>query len=619
MATWGRACTRGVLHVIVDFSGRERRAALPRIAHRDQHRCRTLQGLAEPGSSRASEYGLPRRYAVGRRAGTGHRIRRRCARRANVLARLFGSSRDGSVAEIAWVRPLAASPLIAMHDETRPSKYTFHCILLLLAVLAAPTQRAHAAQVPADRFQISPVRVLGQSPAYGEPGVALTRETIFYFSAPVAPISELVEAVAATGPSGSIAHTPHLSSDGKTLRVFYDSGLPPGAEIQVTLKGNHLADLAGKRIDADGDGSAGGQRTVRFSTVEVTPFPGTVLCGRVFASELAGPLNVPLVGVKVSVDGAQPSIESLTDESGNFELSPVPAGRFFVHIDGSTTTSNVPDGAYYPTVGKAWESLPGQTTNVGDVFLPLIPEGTLVPVSATADTLVTFAPDVLLNHPRTRGDGTGGSGGFAVLRQWNVGPTGRYRTGRTRSSARRATGGTRLPGRVHLPNRRRDQPRLAGSGALPQPAAGRRNGAAPGFAGGAMELRPRHWALECGGAGKGQCGWAVYRNDGPRIGCARMARDDKRRRLSASGASQEVPRTVPTRARPGSSTASPPSSASKGTRPQSDVALVRQVLCFLMPRSIHAAVTSLEHSGRRATARQRSTTAWRRSEARFRS
>src|SRR5207237_8096493 len=104
--------------------------------------------------------------------------------------------------------------------------------------------------------------------------------------------------------------------------------------------------------------------------------------------------------------GAEETLRTTTDASGFFRLEPVPAGRFFVLVDGRTA-ANVPAGAYYPFVGKAWEAVAGRTNNLaagtGEIFLPLIASGTLQPVSPNADTAITFPPAVLSNNPGLEG------------------------------------------------------------------------------------------------------------------------------------------------------------------------------------------------------------------------
>ena len=73
----------------------------------------------------------------------------------------------------------------------------------------------------------------------------------------------------------------------------------------------------------------------------------------------------------------------------------MPAPVFFVHIDG-TTASNAPPGTMYPSVGKPFHSVPGQSTQLimdrvpFHVYLPPMAAGDLRPLSPAADTTVGF-------------------------------------------------------------------------------------------------------------------------------------------------------------------------------------------------------------------------------------
>jgi hypothetical protein len=140
--------------------------------------------------------------------------------------------------------------------------------------------------------------------------------------------------------------------------------------------------------------------------------PGTAVFGRVFASDPVpsgnGVTNRPLAGVIVTVDGAEERLRATTDENGFFNLSPSPAGRFFVHIDGRPAFgSEWPSGDYYPFVGKAFEAIAGSTNNpaggTGEIFLPLVKAGTLRAVSASQSTTIGFPPAVLAEHPELGG------------------------------------------------------------------------------------------------------------------------------------------------------------------------------------------------------------------------
>ena len=125
-----------------------------------------------------------------------------------------------------------------------------------------------------------------------------------------------------------------------------------------------------------------GKTLSSFTTSATTPVPETAVIGRVFASELqadpnapGGFANRPLAGVTITVDGAEETSRTVTGPDGRFTLSPVPAGRFFVHVDGRTATaSQWPNGDYYPIVGKAWDTIAGREDNLaggnGEVYLP---------------------------------------------------------------------------------------------------------------------------------------------------------------------------------------------------------------------------------------------------------
>src|SRR6185436_13768885 len=158
------------------------------------------------------------------------------------------------------------------------------------------------------------------------------------------------------------------------ITLFYDRDLPASSRVRATLDGGALRDRFGAKIDADGNGYAGGIARVEFDTVTLTTLPDTKVCGRVFASQLApngtSSINVPLAGVTITVDGLETTLRTTSDAMGNFCLDPAPAGEFFVHIDGRSATNVVGVGDYYPSVGKLWKSVAGETTTIGDVYLP---------------------------------------------------------------------------------------------------------------------------------------------------------------------------------------------------------------------------------------------------------
>lgn len=186
---------------------------------------------------------------------------------------------------------------------------------------------------------------------------------------------------------------------------FSAKPLPQSARVRVFVDGSGFVDDLGRQLDADGDGLPGGIRVFDFDTLTLTVLDNTAVCGRIFASQLEQAaegdeqVNCPLPNVKITVDGREEELFTYTDQFGNFRLEPAPVGRFFVHIDGRTSTASIPEGAYYPLVGKAWESTAGRETKLESIYLPLIPPDTLQEVSATEETVLTFADEFLEDFP----------------------------------------------------------------------------------------------------------------------------------------------------------------------------------------------------------------------------
>jgi hypothetical protein len=278
----------------------------------------------------------------------------------------------------------------------------------------APTGRTWLEQYLLDTA-LALTTLAATSPAHGETGVAVSRETIFRFTRPLAAQTVLSnDQLHATFGGRRVLSRIELSSDRSTVTLFYLEPLPASARVRVTFRAMGLLDEAGRGVDLNGDGEPGGAALVDFETLSITPAPETAVTGHVFASEPAPgkapgqTVDRPLAGVRISVDGAEETLFAVTDEDGSFRLDPSPAGRFFVTIDGRTSPeSRWPDGDYYPFVGKAWEASPGRTDNLaggnGLVYLPFIRAGTLRPVSPTEETVVTFPPEILNERPELEG------------------------------------------------------------------------------------------------------------------------------------------------------------------------------------------------------------------------
>ncbi len=248
---------------------------------------------------------------------------------------------------------------------------------------------------PRAPLQAGDASLLDSSPFDGEDGVAIHREVILRFDAPLAD-GDLSAALGLRTSDGPLPTRVHRSADGKSLTLFARSApLPAGSEILVDIDGDRLRSAGtGRLVDVDADGLTGGFRTLAFRTLKLDRVRFTDVCGRVFASE-PGPdgSDVPLVGVTMRVDGI-PELTTTTDLLGNFCLRDVPPGRIFVHIDG-TTAANAPDGFYYPSVGKTWEASDGRRVTVGTVYLPAVATTALMPVSRDSDTTITMVQEQL--------------------------------------------------------------------------------------------------------------------------------------------------------------------------------------------------------------------------------
>jgi hypothetical protein len=259
-----------------------------------------------------------------------------------------------------------------------------------------------------------PTAILETSPVNGESDVAVTRRTEVKFTGPLG-ANTLVTTnhLFASVGGRRILSRIELASDRTKVTLFYLENLPSSARVRVTLDGTGLADAHGLDLDADGDGTPGGVRFIDFDTVPTASLPGTGIMGHVYASDPVsdghgGLTNQPLVGVTITVDGAEETLRTTTDAGGFFLLQPCPAGKFFVHVDGRTAVgSNWPNGQYYPVIGKAWEAIAGVTNNVaagtGLIYLPLVVAGTLQAVSPVQDTPVSFPAAVTAKNPALAG------------------------------------------------------------------------------------------------------------------------------------------------------------------------------------------------------------------------
>ncbi|GGA04626.1 hypothetical protein CYANOKiyG1_16940 [Okeania sp. KiyG1] len=234
------------------------------------------------------------------------------------------------------------------------------------------------------------------SPTNGEDMVALTRETVVRFGKEVQPKTVNNKSFYLIANGEKIPGRIDVSSTKEFATFFYDQSLPPSTEVRVVVDGSKITLVGGGKLDADGDGKAGGMMTADFSTLPLTQIPGTDVTGYVYDSfnKKNNGKDKPVVGATIRLD-ALPGVTAVTDEKGFFRLEDVPAPEFSVHIDGSTAT-NAPDGTEYATVGKLFHSVPGQETRLTmdgeefDIYLPPMATGDVQKLSKNKDTDVGF-------------------------------------------------------------------------------------------------------------------------------------------------------------------------------------------------------------------------------------
>lgn len=283
-----------------------------------------------------------------------------------------------------------------------------------------------AARVPFDIGSFTPLD--------GAKDVGSTYRPQVFFSRPVNPASLTANNFYATGPSGAkLAANIVPSGDGTFAWLFFTLPMPSSSEITVHLDGaTILAAGDGAPLDADGNGSTGGQFSFKFSTVSLTPLLGTSLSGKVldvgrdlkpmtFDDIRVGPDQVmhtaddvyllPIAGVKVFVVGLDDQFV-LTDAAGNFHFDSVPAGNLKLAIDGRTAT-NASSGVFFPEMvmdlmldaGRANTVMGTMGTDAQkvanrdrqEIYLPRLQTSILQNVSTSNPTMITVVPDAAAN------------------------------------------------------------------------------------------------------------------------------------------------------------------------------------------------------------------------------
>lgn len=260
---------------------------------------------------------------------------------------------------------------------------------------ALPPTVAELPDVSDDVVQLSSV-----SPKNGEQSVNVNRETVIRFNGEIDPTTINANTFRAEANGQTLAGRVVVSSMNKFATLFYDSPLPASTGVRVVVDTENITDIDGNRIHTVGQATEPNFFTSQFRTLSLMQIPGTEVFGFVKDSET----GLPIEGVTISLD-AMPEVNSVTNASGFFELGTqdlnndgisdgVPSPEFFVHIDGSTATTET--GRKYAGLGKPFHATPGQRDqlnragNIFDIFLPAISDDAFVEINPDVPTVVGF-------------------------------------------------------------------------------------------------------------------------------------------------------------------------------------------------------------------------------------
>jgi methionine-rich copper-binding protein CopC len=234
------------------------------------------------------------------------------------------------------------------------------------------------------------------SPANGEERISLSRDTVIRFGKKVDPITVNSDSFYLIANGERVAGRIKVSSTEEFATFFYDAPLPAATSIRVVVDGNKIIGRDGLAVDGDGNGTPGGMATGDFSTLPITPIPGTEVWGYVYDSYNKNPdgSNIPLKNVTIRLDSL-PNVTATTDNQGYFILKNLPASDFFVYIDGAKA-AGLPTVSQYAGLGKALHSVPGQSTQLFangqtfNIYLPPMAASDIQTLSTATDTNVGF-------------------------------------------------------------------------------------------------------------------------------------------------------------------------------------------------------------------------------------
>ncbi|HSH14618.1 MAG TPA: Ig-like domain-containing protein, partial [Verrucomicrobiae bacterium] len=199
--------------------------------------------------------------------------------------------------EAAGTVILEASPALGPNADWNPVTAAPVPNGVLQVVTLDPVGEARFLRLRSDSL----TGIASASPAPGESGVAVTRETILRFDRPLAAGTVLaVDRFYAEFGGRRMLSRVELSADRQTATLFYLENLPAAARVRVVFDGAGLLDSLGQQLDADNDGIPGGSAAFSFLTASTTALAGTAVIGHVYASESNGSGNVPLANVTIT-------------------------------------------------------------------------------------------------------------------------------------------------------------------------------------------------------------------------------------------------------------------------------------------------------------------------------
>jgi hypothetical protein len=281
----------------------------------------------------------------------------------------------------------------------------------------------NSATATVDVQAVIPLTLAAVAPADGAVDVGVTFKPKVTFSKPVDPASLNDSNLFLSFSGQKLPARIVPANDGTFAWLFPQAPLPGATRLTLTVDGATIrAADTGEALDATGTGQPGSRLDLAFTTVSVTPVPGTTLVGRIvdpgpdLVPMTADDFNPgpdgkpgtaddvylrPIAGVKVYIIGLE-NQAVFTDAEGRFQLDAVPAGDVKVVIDGKTATAP-PAGMYFPEMVMDAVMQP-QTENLvmpgmETMYLPRLATSLFQPVDASRGATIALDPASAFDLP----------------------------------------------------------------------------------------------------------------------------------------------------------------------------------------------------------------------------